>query len=69
MSGANLEWFEQLRTATLHHITVAGGIKAKREIDALRGIGIDAAVALYKNRVQSIVEDTSPNLRHRSTRW
>lgn len=53
MSGANRQWFEQLRTATSHPIIAAGGIKARQEIDALQGMGIDAAVgmALYKNRL------------------
>jgi len=54
MSGANLEWFERLRRATSHHVIAAGGIKTRREINALEGIGIDAAVgmAVYKNRLQ-----------------
>jgi len=54
MSGANLEWFERLRRATSHHVIAAGGIRTRREINALGGIGIDAAVgmALYKNRVR-----------------
>lgn len=54
MSGANLEWFQRLRSATKGPIIVAGGIKAQREIDALERMGMDAAVgmALYKNRLQ-----------------
>lgn len=54
MTGANLTWFKQLRSATSHPIIAAGGIKAQREIDALERIGIDAAVgmALYKDRLQ-----------------
>ena len=53
MTGANLEWFEQLRGATSHPIIAAGGIKAQREIRALERMGMDAAVgmALYKNRL------------------
>ena len=53
MSGVNLKWFEQLRSATSHPIIAAGGIKAQREIDALERMGMDAAVgmALYKNRL------------------
>jgi phosphoribosylformimino-5-aminoimidazole carboxamide ribotide isomerase len=53
MSGANFEWFEQLRSATSHPIIAAGGIKAQWEIDALERIGMDAAVgmALYKHRL------------------
>jgi len=54
MSGANLEWFDRLRRATSHHVIAAGGIKTRREINALEGIGIDAAVgmAVYKHRLQ-----------------
>ena len=54
ISGANLEWFKRLRNATSHPIIAAGGIKSRREINALERIGIDAAVgmALYKSRVQ-----------------
>jgi phosphoribosylformimino-5-aminoimidazole carboxamide ribotide isomerase len=53
MTGANLEWFELLRSATPHPIIAAGGIKAQREIRALERMGMDAAVgmALYKNRL------------------
>jgi phosphoribosylformimino-5-aminoimidazole carboxamide ribotide isomerase len=54
MSGLNLRWFEQLRSATSHPIIAAGGIKAQQEIDALERTGIDAAVgmALYKYRLR-----------------
>jgi phosphoribosylformimino-5-aminoimidazole carboxamide ribotide isomerase len=54
MSGANLAWFRQLRTATKHPIIAAGGIKTHREIRALDNIGMDAALgmALYKNRLR-----------------
>lgn len=53
MSGANLKWFERLRSATSHPIIAAGGIKAHREIRALERMGMDAAVgmALYQNRL------------------
>lgn len=53
MSGANLTWFERLRSATSHPIIAAGGIKAHREIRALERMGMDAAVgmALYQNRL------------------
>jgi phosphoribosylformimino-5-aminoimidazole carboxamide ribotide isomerase len=53
MTGANLEWFRKLRAATEHPIIAAGGIKSRREIDALEKIGMDAAVgmAVYKNRL------------------
>jgi phosphoribosylformimino-5-aminoimidazole carboxamide ribotide isomerase len=54
MTGANLQWFRQLRDATTHPIIAAGGIKTHREIAALEEIGMDAAVgmALYKNRLR-----------------
>jgi phosphoribosylformimino-5-aminoimidazole carboxamide ribotide isomerase len=54
MSGVNLKWFEQLRSATPHPIIAAGGIKAQPEIAALERMGMDAAVgmALYKNRLR-----------------
>jgi phosphoribosylformimino-5-aminoimidazole carboxamide ribotide isomerase len=54
MSGVNLKWFEQLRSATSHPIIAAGGIKAQPEIDTLERMGMDAAVgmALYKNRLR-----------------
>ena len=51
MTGANLQWFQKLRSATPHPIIAAGGIRTTREIAALEKIGMDAAVgmALYKN--------------------
>jgi phosphoribosylformimino-5-aminoimidazole carboxamide ribotide isomerase len=54
MTGANLEWFRSLRNATSHPIIAAGGIKTRREIDALERLGMDAAVgmAMYKNRLR-----------------
>ena len=54
MTGANLKWFQKLRSATNHPIIAAGGIRTKREIAALEKIGMDAAVgmALYKNRLR-----------------
>jgi phosphoribosylformimino-5-aminoimidazole carboxamide ribotide isomerase len=54
MTGANLEWFRRLRSATSHPIIAAGGIKTWREIAALEKIGMDAAVgmAMYKNRLR-----------------
>lgn len=54
MAGANLDWFRKLRAATAHPIIAAGGIKTRREINALEKIGMDAAVgmAVYKNRLR-----------------
>lgn len=54
MSGANLDWFRKLRGATSHPIIAAGGIRMRREIEALSKLGMDAAVgmAMYKNRLR-----------------
>jgi phosphoribosylformimino-5-aminoimidazole carboxamide ribotide isomerase len=54
MTGANLDWFRKLRTATTHPVIAAGGIKSRREINALEKISMDAAVgmAVYKNRLR-----------------
>jgi phosphoribosylformimino-5-aminoimidazole carboxamide ribotide isomerase len=54
MTGANLEWFGKLRSATSHPIIAAGGIKTRREIAALEKMEMDAAVgmAMYKNRLR-----------------
>jgi phosphoribosylformimino-5-aminoimidazole carboxamide ribotide isomerase len=54
MTGANLEWFRKLRAATAHPIIAAGGVRSRREIEALETIGMDAAVgmAVYKNRLR-----------------
>lgn len=51
MTGVNLQWFRKLRDATAYPIIAAGGIRTKREIAALKKLGMDAAVgmALYKN--------------------
>jgi len=50
LSGANLNYFAQLRQATVKPIIAAGGIKTQREISLLEKLGMDAAVgmALYK---------------------
>jgi phosphoribosylformimino-5-aminoimidazole carboxamide ribotide isomerase len=54
MTGANLEWFRNLRSATAHPIIAAGGIKTRSEIVALKELEMDAAVgmAIYKNRLR-----------------
>ncbi len=54
MSGVNLAWFRELRTATRLPIVAAGGISSHREIRALEKLGMDSAVgmALYKDRVR-----------------
>jgi phosphoribosylformimino-5-aminoimidazole carboxamide ribotide isomerase len=54
MTGANLRYFRELRTATALPIIAAGGITTRREISALEKLNMDAAVgmALYKNRIR-----------------
>jgi phosphoribosylformimino-5-aminoimidazole carboxamide ribonucleotide (ProFAR) isomerase len=54
MSGANLQWFRQLRDATEHPIIAAGGISSRAQIAALAKLHMDAAVgmSLYKNRLR-----------------
>jgi phosphoribosylformimino-5-aminoimidazole carboxamide ribotide isomerase len=54
MTGANLRYFRELRTATALPIIAAGGITTLREITALEKLRMDAAVgmALYKNRIR-----------------
>jgi phosphoribosylformimino-5-aminoimidazole carboxamide ribotide isomerase len=54
MRGANLRWFQTLRSAVAHPIIAAGGVKTRRELRALEKIGMDAAVgmALYTNRLR-----------------
>jgi phosphoribosylformimino-5-aminoimidazole carboxamide ribotide isomerase len=54
MTGANLRYFRELRSATKLPIIAAGGITTHREITALEKLGMDAAVgmALYKNRIR-----------------
>jgi phosphoribosylformimino-5-aminoimidazole carboxamide ribotide isomerase len=54
MTGANLRYFRELRSATKLPIVAAGGITTRREIAALEKINMDAAVgmALYKNRIR-----------------
>lgn len=54
MTGANLQWFQQLRQATRHPIIAAGGIKTRGEIATLEKLGMDAAVgmAMYKNSLR-----------------
>jgi len=54
MSGANLQWFRQLRAATSHPIIAAGGISTRTQINALAKLHMDAAVgmSLYKNRLR-----------------
>lgn len=53
MQGTDLEWFAQLRAATTHEITAAGGITTLDDIKALKSMDIHAAVgmAIYKGRL------------------
>ena len=54
MTGANLRYFRELRSATKLPIVAAGGITTRREITTLEKLNMDAAVgmALYKNRLR-----------------
>lgn len=54
MSGANLQWFRQLRSATEHPITAAGGVNSRAQVRALAKLHMDAAVgmSLYRNRLR-----------------
>ena len=53
MRGTNLAWFRKLRRVTRLHITAAGGIRSQREVRALEGLGMNAAVgmALYLGKL------------------
>jgi phosphoribosylformimino-5-aminoimidazole carboxamide ribotide isomerase len=53
MQGTDLEWFHQLREATNHEITAAGGITTMEDIRALTSLGIHCAVgmAIYTGRL------------------
>ena len=53
MRGTNLKWFRSLRNATSRPITAAGGIRSRKEIQALARMKMDAAVgmALYTGKL------------------
>ncbi len=53
MQGTDLDWFRQLRSATNHELTAAGGITTIDEIRALRDMKIHAALgmAIYTGRL------------------
>ncbi|HEX3371748.1 MAG TPA: HisA/HisF-related TIM barrel protein [Candidatus Acidoferrales bacterium] len=53
MRWTNLKWFRSLRKATELPITAAGGIRSRREIQALERMAMDAAVgmALYTGKL------------------
>src|ERR1700739_2086199 len=53
MCGTNLAWFRALRRATHRPITAAGGIRSRREIQALERMQMNAAVgmALYTGKL------------------
>ncbi len=53
MRGTSLAWFRKLRRATRLPITAAGGIRSRREVQALERLGMDAAVgmALYLGKL------------------
>ena len=53
MRGTNLAWFRALRRVTRRSITAAGGIRSRREIQALERMQMNAAVgmALYTGKL------------------
>lgn len=53
MRGTNLAWFKALRRVTRHPITAAGGIRSRKEVQALERIQMNAAVgmALYTGKL------------------
>jgi phosphoribosylformimino-5-aminoimidazole carboxamide ribotide isomerase len=54
MEGANRPAIEAVRQATRRHVTAAGGITTKEEVDWLDSIGVDAVVgmAVYTGRLK-----------------
>ncbi|MBI3483997.1 MAG: 1-(5-phosphoribosyl)-5-[(5-phosphoribosylamino)methylideneamino] imidazole-4-carboxamide isomerase [Acidobacteria bacterium] len=54
MRGTNLAWFRALRRATRLPITAAGGIRSRREVRALKRLGMNAAIgmALYLDQLR-----------------
>jgi phosphoribosylformimino-5-aminoimidazole carboxamide ribotide isomerase len=53
LQGTDLQWFRQLREATNHEITAAGGITTMEDIRALTAMGIHSALgmAIYTGRL------------------
>ena len=53
MQGTDLNWFRQLRAATTHEITAAGGITTLDDIQALDEINVDSALgmAIYTGKL------------------
>jgi len=53
MQGTDLNWFAQLRAATSHEITAAGGITTLDDVRALQAMNIHAALgmAIYTGRL------------------
>lgn len=54
MGGIPMETVHAIRSATQHHLVVAGGITEQQEIDSLDALGIDAVVgmALYAGKIR-----------------
>jgi phosphoribosylformimino-5-aminoimidazole carboxamide ribonucleotide (ProFAR) isomerase len=46
LQGTNLDWFRKLRAATKLPITAAGGITTENEIQALKAMGMNAALGM-----------------------
>jgi phosphoribosylformimino-5-aminoimidazole carboxamide ribotide isomerase len=53
LQGTDLEWFRQLREATNHEITAAGGITTMEDIRSLTSMGIHSALgmAIYTGKL------------------
>ena len=53
MQGTDMAAIDAVRQATKRHLTAAGGITTREEIDALDRLGVDAVVgmALYTGRL------------------
>jgi phosphoribosylformimino-5-aminoimidazole carboxamide ribotide isomerase len=53
MQGTDLDWFRQLRSATTHEITAAGGITTMDDIQALDEVNVHSALgmAIYTGKL------------------
>jgi phosphoribosylformimino-5-aminoimidazole carboxamide ribonucleotide (ProFAR) isomerase len=53
MQGTDLDWFRQLRSATTHEITAAGGITTMDDIQALDDVNVHSALgmAIYTGKL------------------
>ncbi len=53
MQGTDLHWFENLRKATTHELTAAGGITTLQDVKALQALNIHCAIgmSIYTGRL------------------